>query len=179
MTGAEDRTARFDRHWLDGLVQAARAGKAYRQAIEAIENQYYDAHQHAPGPLQLWALPEGCITGPVSGIDHGAPDPAETTVIAWPYGHGKTAAALTASIDVPLTGSMRALFDTLLAGHRAHLDRRLRRLADDLGQWEPCVRRDFAAVQQVLEVHGITDGYGRLTVPQPVRPPVQPPPRRP
>ncbi|MFF9279549.1 hypothetical protein [Streptomyces griseosporeus] len=116
----------------------------------------------------------GYTTDPIVGVDYGAPDPGETALIAWPRQHGKTT-AFTWTLDAPLTGSVHTLFDAFLARHQAGLDRRLRRLARDLGQWEPQVRHDFHAVQQVLEAHGIGDGYGRLTIPQPVRPPIEPP----
>ncbi|MFC7906439.1 hypothetical protein [Streptomyces nigra] len=164
--------------------EGLRAVKEYRQAVT---ERYYEVSRYPLDPLpdgaqQVWILPDGArtweplgfTTGPVIGVDYGAPDPAETAVITWPRQYGKTA-AFTASIDVPLTDGLRALFAALDASHRASLDQRLRRLADDLDRWEPHVRYDFHRVQQVLEDAGIGDGYGRLTIPQPVRPPIEPP----
>ncbi|RSR98054.1 hypothetical protein EF913_28400 [Streptomyces sp. WAC04189] len=157
-------------------------GSAAEEYRQAVEERYYEVYRYPLGPLpQLWVLPDGATewqhvgytTEPIIGIDYGVPDPAETAVIAWPYRHGKTAAL--ASVEASLTGGMRSLFDALTAGWQASLDRRLRRLADDLGLWEPAVRHEFQQVQQVLEGAGIGDGYGRLTIPQPVRPPVDTP----
>lgn len=51
------------------------------------------------------------------------------------------------------------------------------RLAADLGISSYVARRHFDAVQDVLEQAGVGDGYGRLTLRQPVRPPVQAPAR--
>lgn len=161
------------------------AEDAYRQAIE---DQYFTVSPVPTVPMpdstyQVFFRPHdatdwqalGYTTGPITDLDYGAPDPAdESAVLVWPRQYGKTA-ALTTTLETPLTGSMRALFDALLAGHRARLDRRLRRLARDLDAWEPHVRLDFQRVQQVLEDTGVGDGYGRLTIPQPVHPPIEPP----
>ncbi|MEV5368969.1 hypothetical protein AB0N12_06350 [Streptomyces albogriseolus] len=157
--------------------QVRLAEEAYRQAVT---EQYYNS---SPDPHAVYFRPLtdgdwqslGYTTGPIVSMDFGHPDSAETAVLAWPHQHGK--ATLTASIDVevPLTDGLRSLFDALAAAHNRELDRRLRRLADDLGQWEPHVRLDFQRVQRVLEDHGIGDGYGRLTIPQPVRPHIEPP----
>ncbi|MEU2780565.1 hypothetical protein [Streptomyces sp. NPDC007110] len=165
--------------------QARLAEEAYRQAVT---EQYYEVARYPGGPLpdgaqQAWFLPTdgthwealGYTTGPIVSMDFGAPDPAETAVLAWPHQHGKAALTASIGIDVPLTDGLRSLFDALAAAHSRALGRRLRRLADDLGQWEPHVRHDFHRVQRVLEDHGIGDGYGRLTIPQPVRPPIEPP----
>ncbi|MFE9684146.1 hypothetical protein [Streptomyces sp. NPDC006285] len=157
--------------------------EAYRQAIE---DQYLSAYRYTPDPPpdsahQMWIRsheatdwePLGYTTDPILGLDYGAPDPYESAVLAWPHRHGKT--AFTFELSAPFTSSMRGLFDALDASYQADLDRRLVRLADDLGQFEPHVRHDFNAVQRVLEDAGVLDGYGRVTIPQPVRPPVEPP----
>lgn len=89
----------------------------------------------------------------------------ETANGTWPHQYGKTT-ALSVEYTTSLTGSMRGLFDALEASHRADLDRRLVRLANDLGRLEPHVRHGFHVVQQVLETAGIT-------IPQPVRPPIE------
>lgn len=168
---------------MTGYEEWLRAVEAYRQAV----TRYYEVYRYPAEPLpdsaqQVWCLPAGAtewepvgyITDAVIGIDFGAPDPGESAVIAWPYKHGKTA-ALTVTLETPLTGGLRALYDALLVSHQADRDQRLRRLADDLGWWEDAVRSHFEAVQQVLEEAGVSDGYGRLTLPQPVRPPIIPP----
>ncbi|MEU9149175.1 hypothetical protein AB0D59_01145 [Streptomyces sp. NPDC048417] len=156
------------------------AAEAYRQHIE---DQYltvyqYPSHLIPDGAQEVWIRPDGSVnwqplgftSDVVLGIDYGAADPAGSAVLAWPYQYGKSAAV---SLTAQVTSSMRAMFDALFVDHRARLDRRLRRLADDLGRWEPHVHRDFHTVQQILEDAGIGDGYGRLTIAQPVRPPVE------
>ncbi|MDT6983720.1 hypothetical protein ACFSUJ_12100 [Streptomyces lusitanus] len=156
---------------------------AYRQTIT---EQYYVVNRFPASPLpdgaqQVWIRSDdgtewehlGYTSGPLVSMDFGQPDPADTAVLTWPHQYGKT--ALTTTVEVPLTDGLRSLFDALTAGHDRELDRRLRRLAKDLDAWEPHVRHDFQRVQQVLEDHGIGDGYGRLTIPQPVHPPIEPP----
>ncbi|MFF3928597.1 hypothetical protein [Streptomyces hirsutus] len=165
--------------------RALRAAEACR---EAVADQYATVWQYPPPSAtddlqQVWVLPDGATdwqhvgytTDPIIGIDYGAADPGESAVITWPHQYGKTAALRSVTLEASLTGDTRGLFDALLVGHRAHLDRRLRRLATDLGRWVPHVRHDFHKVQHVLEEAGIGDGYGRLTIPQPVRPPVEQP----
>ncbi|MDT7847231.1 hypothetical protein [Streptomyces justiciae] len=97
-----------------------------------------------------------------------APPEWQQTVVTWARQHGKSSGVLTAALEPPLV-------DAVFAEHRAHRDRRIRRIADDLGLWPETARHQFDEVQRVLEAAGVGDGYGRLTIPQPVRLPVPPP----
>ncbi|MGC4918671.1 hypothetical protein [Streptomyces albogriseolus] len=157
--------------------QVRLAEEAYLQAVtEQYHNGCPDLHEVFFRPLTGGEWKSlGYATGPLFSMDFGAPDPAETAVLAWPHQHGKAAFTASIDVDVPLADGLRSLFDALAAAHGRALGQRLRRLADDLGQWEPHVRHDFHRVQQVLVDHGIGDGYGLLTIPQPVHPPIEPP----
>ncbi|MFF9043308.1 hypothetical protein [Streptomyces parvulus] len=164
------------------------ASAAFESFGRAAEGQAYEVYRAPISPLpegapQAWFVPIGATEWePLGYIDPALntvfedASEDEAALVDWPVQYGKT--AFTASIDVPLTDGLRALYDALVAGHQASLDRRLRRLADDLRLWEPVVRRQFGEVQQVLEDAGIGDGYGRLTIPQPVRPAVELPARK-
>ncbi|MFD5656956.1 hypothetical protein [Streptomyces hirsutus] len=170
-------------HWYTGRCEGAHPHQVDDSEATAPDVVHPDVSPLADDLQQVWVLPDGATdwqhvgytTEPIIGIDYGAADPGESAVITWPHRYGKTAALRSVTVEAPLTGDTRALFDALLAGHRAHLDRRLRRLATDLGRWVPHVRHDFHKVQHVLEEAGIGDGYGRLTIPQPVRPPIEQP----
>ncbi|MFJ2007033.1 hypothetical protein [Streptomyces chartreusis] len=157
-----------------------RALEMYRQAVM---DQYVPVYQYSPAELpadvhQVWVQPHGAdgwqhlgyTSGPVLGVDFGQSDPE--MVVAWPL---QDVPVVCTTVEVNLSASMRALFDALLSSHRADLERRLHRLAEDLGRWVEQVRHDFEQVLAVLEAAGVADGYGRLTIAQPVRPPVQVP----
>lgn len=166
-----EHTDEFARWYADDLIPAVEAVSNAAAAIAAALQQPTpdDARQmwfrsHEPPDWE----PLG-TTGPVIGLDFGVEDPYESAVLGWPHQYGKTA-ALSVEYTTPFTSVMRGLFDALEASHQADLNRRLARLARDLGRFVPHVRHDFHAVQQVLEAAGITDGYGRITIPQPVRP---------
>ncbi|MEU6376777.1 hypothetical protein [Streptomyces sp. NPDC046909] len=103
-----------------------------------------------------------------------APPDWQREVVTWARQYGKSAGVLTATIEASLTG-IHTLVDSLFANHQAQRDRRVRRLADDLGLWPETARSQFDAVERVLEAAGVGDGYGRLSLTQPVRPPVPPP----
>jgi len=104
-------------------------------------------------------------------IEHAFDDePYEATVISWPRRYGKTVALKTA-VETPYAWAVRGLF----AAQHARREQQIQRLADALGWWPETVRRQYDAVQQVLQDAGIGDGYGQLTIPQPVRPPLIPP----
>ncbi|MFJ2515586.1 hypothetical protein ACIPEL_36215 [Streptomyces griseoviridis] len=133
-----------------------------------------DVREPLTGPLQAYAdaidglwQHAGFTSGPIIGIDYGVADAAESAVLAWPL------SGQTVSLDVPRDDRLRALFDALAVAHQADLELRLLRLANDIGHYEPHVRYEFTAVQQILKDAGISDGYGRLTLRQPVRPPVE------
>ncbi|MGW2170380.1 hypothetical protein ACWC1C_07590 [Streptomyces sp. NPDC001705] len=164
------------------------ASAAFESFGRAAEGQAYEVYRAPIDPLpdgaqQVWFMPAGATDweplGYIDPVRNTVFEDAATDEAApadWPVRYGKT--AFTASIDVPLTDGLRALYDALAFGHQRDLDRRLGRLADDLGLWEPVVRRQFGEVQQVLEQAGIGDVYGRLTIPQPVRPPIEAPARK-
>lgn len=166
-----DDASPFVRAYLDQTIPSVEALTEGMAAMAATLQQPPPEDVH-----QMWTRPHGATdweplgytTGPVIGLDHGAADPYESAVLAWPHQYGKTAFAF--ELTVPFTSSMRGLFDALDASYQAALDRRLVRLADDLGRFLPHVRHDFHAVQQVLETAGVLDGYGRITIPQPIRP---------
>lgn len=116
----------------------------------------------------------------LDGIRHALTDMEFTSrdpepAFVWPRQHGKTALTLTATFHQ--TDGMRDLFAWVDECVRSRQAATVRRLAAELGIHAYVARRDFDAVQDVLEQAGIGDGYGNLTVPQPVRPPVPAPPR--
>lgn len=163
--------------------------KELRALRRAFEERYYEVSRFLfcpppEGARQAWFLPTGGTEweplgyiNPITGTAYEDTGPAEVPVVTMPCQHSITTGFAT-TVEASRTGDLRALFDALSAAHSAGLDRRLLLLADDLGRWEPHVRHDFHAVLQVLEDAGVADGYGRLTIPQPVRPPVEPPTRR-
>ncbi|WP_157876880.1 hypothetical protein, partial [Streptomyces graminilatus] len=75
------------------------------------------------------------------------------------------------------TDALESLFAWGDAHVRGGQQAMVARLADEFDRPRFLVRRQFYAVQHVLEAAGIGDGYGNLTVPQPVRPPVPTPTR--
>ncbi|MEU8555929.1 hypothetical protein AB0C80_18335 [Streptomyces anthocyanicus] len=171
----------------EGLPEwAAMTSEAYRRAVESLYYEVYRCPSYPPSPLpdgahQAWFMPSGGIEweplgyiAPTTGTVYVAHGPGEVPVVTMPCQHS-TIAGFTTTVEASLTGDLRALFDALTAAHSADLDRRLLRLADDLGRWEPRVRLEWHQVLQILEDAGVADGYGRLTIPQPVRPPIEPP----
>lgn len=160
--------------------------EVYRRAVESLYYEVYRCPSYPPSPLpdgahHAWFMPSGGTEweplgyiDPITSTVYVEPGPAEAPVVTMPCQHGDNAGSTT-NVEASLTGDLSSLFDALTTAHSADLDRRLLRLADDLGLWEPIVRRQFQAVQYLLEVAGIADGYGRLTIPQPVRPPIEPP----
>jgi len=96
--------------------------------------------------------------------------------IEWPRRYGKRLIqrhlAGEVTIEAPLTEALLTALQPQFAAAQACIDRALTRLADDLRTPLPLARQHYAAVVQTLEAAGIADGYGRLTIPQPVRPPV-------
>lgn len=118
----------------------------------------------------VWTAVDGLV-----GVDFGY-EPAEAVVV-WPRQSesGKRVVALALEAAFQQTEAVKGLFAWVDAHVRARQDSTVSRLADELGRPPSLVRRQFDAVQDVLEAAGIGDGYGRLTVPQPVRLPVQAP----
>lgn len=98
---------------------------------------------------------------------------AEDLVPNWPRQYGKTRLRGGLEVTFQPTDQMRRAFGRLHAQIERRRTRRLLRLARDLSLPLFLVRSRFNAVERVLEASGIGDGYGGLTIPQPVRPLVQ------
>lgn len=100
-------------------------------------------------------------------------------VIEWPRRYGKRSVrrqmAGELTIEAPLTKALLAALVPQFAAAQASIDRALTRFAAELQVPLPLARQHHAAVVRTLEAAGIADGYGRLTIPQPVRPPVPTP----
>lgn len=116
----------------------------------------------------------------LDGMRHALTDVAFTArdrepAFAWPSRHGK--GALTFEATFHQTDGLRDLFAWVDAHVHARQQTTVARLADELGISAYVARRQFDAVQDLLEQAGIGDGYGRLTIPQPVRPTVPAPSR--
>lgn len=90
--------------------------------------------------------------------------------LVWPRQYGKKAFTLTATFS-PSRG-IRDLFAWVDEHVRTRQAVTVDRLAHELGITTDAARRHFDAVQDVLYAAGLVDGYGGLTVPQPVRAPV-------
>ncbi|MEV8124808.1 hypothetical protein AB0P07_11945 [Streptomyces sp. NPDC085944] len=166
---------------------ARAAMEAYREALETL---YYEvsSYRYPAAPLSddvrpVFFLPDGATEWKSLGYTN---DPIADTVyelvvrgkvpgVTMPCQHGTT--SFSATVQASIDDGLRTLTNAIAAVCERDLDRRLLRLADDLGRWEPHVRLEWHQVQQVLEDAGIADGYGRLTIPQPVRPPIEPPAR--
>ncbi|WP_157876773.1 hypothetical protein, partial [Streptomyces graminilatus] len=112
------------------------------------------------------------IKGALDGIRHALTDMEFTSkdpepAFVWPRQHGKS--ALTIEATFQQTDAMKSLFAWADAHVRGRQQAMVARLADEFDRPRFLVRRQFYAVQHVLEAAGIGDGYGNLTVPQPVR----------
>ncbi|WP_405925450.1 hypothetical protein [Streptomyces sp. NBC_00035] len=99
------------------------------------------------------------------------PDPP-TAYFNWPRQYGKGALTTEFVFDGPNADVARAHFEALFALAHAAQEQRLDRLSRELGIPPSLARHQFEGIQRVLERTGIADGYGNLTVPQPVRPPI-------
>lgn len=101
--------------------------------------------------------------------------------IEWPRRYGKRLMqrhlAGEVTIEAPPTEALLAALQLQYAAAQASIDRALTRLAAGLQTPLPLAREHYAAIVRTLEAAGIADGYGRLTIPQPVRPPVPMPTR--
>ncbi len=108
-------------------------------------------------------------------------DGVEQVVMEWPRQYGKRTLLPTLAgeltIEVPASAALIAAFEPLLAADQTRHERMLDRLAADLRIPAFLARSRFRAVQRVLEGAGIADGYGQLTIPQPVRPSIPAPAR--
>ncbi|CAL9598590.1 hypothetical protein [Streptomyces sp. enrichment culture] len=176
MTGREETPPDWARAAMD----------AYREALETL---YYEvsSYRYPAAPLsddvrQVFFLPDGApewkslgyANDPIADTVYELVVHGEVPLVTMPCQHDTS---LPATVQASIDQGLHALTDAIAAVCERDLDRRLLRLADDLGRWEPHVRLEWHQVQQVLEDAGIADGYGRLTIPQPVRPPIEPPAR--
>ncbi|OQQ16109.1 hypothetical protein B0675_02150 [Streptomyces sp. M41(2017)] len=76
------------------------------------------------------------------------------------------------SLTAVLSDGARRMFRDLAEELHRCQRRRVRRLAYELHIPIDEASRSFDAVQRVLEANGVGDGYGCLTIAQPVRPPI-------
>ncbi|MEU9245836.1 hypothetical protein [Streptomyces sp. NPDC048385] len=106
--------------------------------------------------------------GHTVGVDFGV-QPLTHAAVARPCQQEKRSI----TVDVPLSDSLRAFFEPFLLAADVWQEKRVARIAAELGLHPRVARLQFDGVQRVLEAAGIGDGYGRLTIPQPVRPPVK------
>lgn len=111
----------------------------------------------------------------LDGIHHALTDVQLTsknpeTAFVWRRQHGKSALTLEATFH--RTDGLRDLFAWVDAHVHARQQTTVDRLAAELDISAYVARRHFDAVQDVLEQVGVGDGYGGLTLTQPVRPPV-------
>jgi hypothetical protein len=110
----------------------------------------------------------------LDGIRHALADVEFTNkdpepFLVWPRQFAK--GTLTATFRT--TTGMKSLFAWVDEAVRVRQTATVDRLAAELGIPVCVARSHFDGVQDVLEQAGIGDGYGCLTIPQPVRPPVQ------
>jgi hypothetical protein len=89
------------------------------------------------------------------------------------FGKGVLTAEFALASSPGLVRMMRE-WEAVIAAQR---ERTVSRLANDLGRPKSLVRRQYLEVQRLLEAAGITDGYGLIAIPQPVRLPVPAPAR--
>ncbi len=103
-------------------------------------------------------------------LEHRYPEKEELPL--WPRQFGKQVLVQKFTHEGPLSHSARAALKPFFAQLLVRRDRTVHRLAHHLGLHPAVVRTQFDQVQHVLEETGIGDGYGCLTLTQPVRPPV-------
>ncbi|MEU1275294.1 hypothetical protein [Streptomyces sp. NPDC005799] len=119
------------------------------------------------------------VTFDEDGVEHVVLDwPA----IEWPRKSGKKNLLKQLSgeitFEVSTSEALLAALRPLFAEALSRRERMLARLAADLRIPVHLARQRFNTVLQVLENAGLADGYGHLTITQPVRPPVLLPTRR-
>lgn len=141
---------------------AAEAASAVAGSKEAIRQDDWSA------PVPVVAMPCSWSQGHEAG----------TATAVWSRQFGKRAVLRTEfTFEGPGHDVLMKVFEPLFAAARASTERRVARLAADLGLHAETARRQFNQVLHVLEAAGVVDGYGRLAIAQPVRPPVQVPAR--
>lgn len=111
----------------------------------------------------------------IVGVDYGFAPVRE--VVVWPRRYGKSALTAEFTFEGPFAfaAAARAMCEPLFAELLVRRDHTVHRLAHELGLDVRAARHQFDLVQHILETSGIGDGYGRLTIPQPVRPSIAPP----
>ncbi|MFJ3794971.1 hypothetical protein ACIPSJ_01645 [Streptomyces sp. NPDC090088] len=132
----------------EAMVRASAALERFKEAIQEAGDR--------PAPVPVITLPSARL---------------HTPELVWPYQYGK--GTVEVAFDGPVTRSLRTLFEPLFLAADVWQERRLARIAEDLGLHPRVARLQFDGVRRVLEAAGIGDGYGRLTIRQPVRPPVE------
>ncbi|WP_328439341.1 hypothetical protein OHA71_23675 [Streptomyces sp. NBC_00444] len=164
-----------------------RASEAIEQGIAQVQRalvERFPAHPLSDGMHQVWVRPDGAggwqhlgyTSGPIAGIDFGQPDPG--LVVVWPHQNGKrTVFSMELTFEGPSHGALMKVFEPFLGAALASRERRVARLAADLGLYRETARHQYDEVLRVLEAAGVADGYGRLTISQPVRPPIPAPAR--
>lgn len=98
--------------------------------------------------------------------------PADMELPVWPRQLGKQTLVQEFTLKGPRSRLARAALRPFFAQLMIRRDRTVHRLAHHLSLHPAVVREQFDQVQHVLEETGIGDGYGCLTLTQPVRPPV-------
>jgi len=162
-----------DGEWkpLPGVTDFALSIGTFREAMTAAAIEAMNvAAENATRALENFGEALRRDIGPVAVPVVTMPCRQPHTVI-WPKQYGKTAF----TIEAPFSSALRACFEPLFAAARARQDRRLARLARQLGLYPEAVRLQLDAVLRILEAAGIADGYGNLTIRQPARPPIPPP----
>lgn len=118
-----------------------------------------DDEWHEIGYATVEILPDLSYPDALPALDDGE---------SWQWPPSGLRQSLTAVLSQEAQQTYRNLLDELGRCQRA----RVRRVAHDLRLPLEEASRSFDAVQRVLEAAGVGDGYGQLTVPQPVRLPI-------
>lgn len=129
------------------------------------------AHRRQRGPHCGAVILDEVMITPVETVAIAVDGHAQT-VIDWPRQWGLTLASERWTTNATLGGFLAA------EGAKQRRAAAVARLADEQSLPRFLIRNRFDAVQRLLEEAGIADGYGRLTILQPVRPPVPNPARR-
>lgn len=103
-------------------------------------------------------------------LEHQHPDDPELPL--WPYLRLQQSLTKEFTFEVPLSDTAYTALHPLFVQLLVRQLRTVHRLAHHLGLHPKEAWRQFDQVQHVLEDAGVGDGYGCLTLNQPVRPPV-------
>lgn len=184
---ADAYTASIDQ-LLGGLAahRMREASEAFERGVAGVSRALLETivpPQPDRPETQVWIRPHGeddwqhLADSPMVSFDPGVPD--NCAMVMWPRHHGKRALTGEITFEGPLSETARLWLEPLFADLLVRRDRTVHRLAHELGLDIRAARHQFDLVQHILESAGIGDGYGRLTIRQPVRPPVQAPRRWP